>query len=94
MHVMVQDNPARRRFEVLVDGKLGGFAQYRVRDGAVVMTHTEIDPVHRGTGVGEQLARATLDQLRERGERVVPQCPFFARFVEANPQYADLVAVA
>jgi hypothetical protein len=94
MHVLVQDNPARRRFEVLVDGRPGGYAAYQVRDGAVVMTHTEVDPVHRGQGVGQQLARETLDQLRDRGERVVPQCPFFARYVEAHPEYADLVTVA
>ena len=94
MQTLVQDNPARRRFEILVDGGLGGFATYQVRDGALVLTHTEVDPAHRGRGVGNELARGALDQIRERGERVVPQCPFIARFVEDNPEYADLVAAA
>lgn len=92
MHVLVQDNPARRRFEVLVDGRLGGFAAYDVRDGAVVVTHTEVEPVHRGQGVGHQLARGTLEQLRDRGERLVPRCSFFARYVTEHPEYSDLVA--
>ena len=92
MHVLIQDNPAQRRFEALVDGRVGGFAAYDVHDGVVVVTHTEVDPVHRGQGVGQQLARGTLDQLRERGDRVVPRCGFFASYVAEHPEYTDLVA--
>ena len=87
----IQDEPDRSRFEILVDGKLAGFAAYRLRDGAVVLTHTEIDPGHRGGGLGAQLARGTLDTLRERGARVVPSCPFIADYIARNPEYGDLV---
>jgi len=75
-----------------VDGDVAGFAAYRVRDGQTVITHSEVDPAYRGRGLGAELARLTLDQLRESGARVVPSCPFFASYVVANPQYADLVA--
>ena len=90
--VTVQDNPDRNRFELLVDSAVAGFAAYRAQDGAVVITHSEVDPAHRGEGLGQELARQTLDQLRERGARVVPACPFFADYVSRNPQYSDLVA--
>jgi predicted GNAT family acetyltransferase len=91
MEYSVQDDPDKQRFEILVDGQRAGFAAYRVRDGAVVITHTQVDPEHRGAGVGAQLAHRTLDTLRERGVRVVPQCPFFARYIAEHPEYADLV---
>ncbi|GLH96964.1 GNAT family N-acetyltransferase [Phytohabitans aurantiacus] len=91
MNVLVADNPARRRFEILVDGGLAGFAAYRVRDGLIVFTHTEIDDAFQGKGVGAQLAAGALDQVRERGEKVVPQCPFIAAFVKRHTEYADLV---
>lgn len=91
MEMAVQDSPERHRFEILVDGELGGFAAYQVRDGRVVLTHTQVDPRHRGQGVGAELARRTWDLLRERGDRVVPSCPFMARFVAEHPEYADLV---
>jgi hypothetical protein len=87
----VQDNPDRHRFEITVDGDTAGFAAYRVRDGAVVITHTEVQPEHRGGGVGAELARGTLDTLRERGVRVVPSCPYFAAYIARHPEYADLV---
>jgi predicted GNAT family acetyltransferase len=88
---LVEDNPARRRFEILVDDSLAGFVTYRQRPGVVILIHAEVDPAMEGKGVGSALARAALDQIRERGERVVPRCPFIAAFIARHPEYADLV---
>lgn len=90
MDVSVQDSPEQHRFQVVVDGEPSGFAAYRLRDGAVVITHSEVDPRLRGKGVGQEMARRTLDLVRERGDRVVAQCPFFARYIAEHPEYADL----
>ncbi|MEJ3744771.1 GNAT family N-acetyltransferase [Actinomycetes bacterium KLBMP 9797] len=92
MNVVVADNPAQRRFEILVDDALAGFTAYQVRDGAVVFTHTEIDPAFQGKGIGAQLAGRALDEVRERGEKVVARCPFIAAFITKNPEYQDLLA--
>ncbi|WP_328460177.1 N-acetyltransferase [Actinoplanes sp. NBC_00393] len=88
---VVQDNPARHRFELLVEGEVGALATYHVRDGAVMILHTETAPEMQGRGLASELARQTLDQLRERGDRVIPSCPFFARYINEHPEYADLV---
>jgi predicted GNAT family acetyltransferase len=87
----VQDNPARHRFELLVDGEVAALATYHVRDGSVRILHTETAPGMQGRGLASELARQTLDQLRERGDRVIPSCPFFARYINEHPEYADLV---
>jgi predicted GNAT family acetyltransferase len=91
MDVQVLDNPDRGRFELLVDGEPAGQAAYRVRDGVVIVTHSEVDPAFRGRGLAGELARQTLDTLRERGDRVVPACPFFAKYVGEHPEYDDIV---
>jgi predicted GNAT family acetyltransferase len=91
MDVTVQDNPGRHRFELRLDGEVAGFADYRVRDGAVVVLHSEVDRAHRGQGLGGVLAKQTLDALRERAEKVVPACPFFAQYVADHPEYDDIV---
>jgi len=91
MDVKVQDNADRHRFEILVDGEVGGFADYRIRDGVVVVVHSEVDPAHRGQGLGGRLAEQTLTTLRERGEKVIPACPFFARYVADHPEFNDIV---
>lgn len=91
MDVTVQDNPDRRQFELLVDGAVAGLAAYRVRDGITVITHSQIDPAFRGRGLGGELARQTLDRLREQGARVVPSCPFFAKYVSEHHEWDDLL---
>ena len=87
----VVDVPEKHRFEVHLDGELAGFAQYRDEDGHFVFTHTEIDDAFEGQGLGSALARGALDEMRERGVRIVPRCPFIASWIERHPDYADVV---
>ncbi|KIR66056.1 GNAT family N-acetyltransferase [Micromonospora harpali] len=94
MSFLVEDNPARHRFEILVDDALAGFTAYLPRGEVLIFTHTEVDAKFQNMGVGAALMRATLDQVRERGGRVVPRCPFMAAFIERHPEYADLVTPA
>ncbi len=91
MSEQVTDNRAAQRYELRVDGELAGFVQYRVRDGVVVLTHTEVDPAFEGRGLGSALARAALDDVRASGRSVLPLCPFIAGYVRRHPEYVDLV---
>ncbi|MDG4801654.1 GNAT family N-acetyltransferase [Micromonospora sp. WMMD980] len=94
MNALVEENPAKHRFEILVDDALAGFTAYLPRGEVLVFTHTEVDDRYQGQGVGGALIRGTLDQVRARGGRVVPRCPFMAAFIERHPGYADLVVDA
>ncbi|PZM89803.1 MAG: GNAT family N-acetyltransferase [Actinobacteria bacterium] len=91
MSVLVEDNPARRRFEILVDGCLVGFAVYELRQDTVVFLRTEINEAQQDRGIGNDLVRRALEQVRARGERVAAECPFVATYLERHPDYADLV---
>lgn len=85
MAVEVTDNDSLHRFEIAVDGKVAGFAEYRTEPGAVVFTHTEIDPAFEGQGLGSRLAAAALQDVRERGLEIVPVCPFIAAYLKRHP---------
>lgn len=91
MSFLVEENPAKHRFEILVDDALAGFTAYLPRGEVLVFTHTEVDQRFQNMGVGAALVRGTLDQIRERGGRVVPKCPFVAAFIKRHPEYGDLV---
>jgi uncharacterized protein len=91
VNALVQDNPARRRFEILVDGTLAGYAAYEVRDGVIVFTHTKVFDEFEGQGVGGRLAQEALDHLRDRGDKVIARCPFIAGWIEKHPEYGDLL---
>jgi predicted GNAT family acetyltransferase len=88
---VVRDNPERSRYEVLVDGAVAGFAEYRLRPATIIFTHTQVDPAYEGRGLGSQLVRYGLDDARARKLRVRPICPFFASYIAEHPAYADLV---
>jgi predicted GNAT family acetyltransferase len=89
----VRDNTDNSRFELLVDGEVAGLAMYRRRgEDTIVVTHSEVRPAFRGRGLGNELAQRTLELIRSRGQRVVPICPFFARYVEEHPEYDDIIA--
>jgi hypothetical protein len=81
----------RDRYEIEEGGGPAGFAQFVNRPGRVILVHTEIDPQFAGHGLGGKLAAGALDDIRSRGLRVVPLCPFIARYIEEHPEYDDLV---
>lgn len=90
--VRVRDNPDDGRYEVLVDGEVGGFARYH-RDGdRITFTHTEVDDAHEGQGLGGTLVQGALDDVRARGLEVVARCPFVRGWIERHRDYADLLA--
>jgi predicted GNAT family acetyltransferase len=89
--IQVTDNPEERRYEVKVDGELAGASYYRDRDGVRIVTHTEVDEAWEGQGVGSRLIADALDDIRARGLRVTPVCPFAAAYIERHAEYADLV---
>ena len=89
--VTVADNPAASRYEVFVGDDLAGFATYRLRNDHIVILHSEVFPEFEHHGVASQLAGGTLDDIRRRGLRVVPQCPYFAKYVREHREYGDLV---
>lgn len=88
----VVDAVDRDRYEARVDGQLAAFAEYRLRPGRIVFTHTETDPAFRGHGVADVLVRHALDDARSRGLEVTPLCPYVAGWIGRHPDYADLLA--
>ena len=89
--LVVRDNPEELRYDALLDGRRVGLIRYRIEPGVVVLVHTDVDEAVEGTGVGSQLVRGALDDIRARGLRLVPLCPFVAAYLRRHPEYADLV---
>ena len=92
MATEVTHNPDKSRYELFVDDRLVGVADYRPMGDVLAFPHTEIVPGLRGRGYGAELVRGALDDVRRSGKQVVPYCWFVAEFVESNPEYADLVS--
>jgi predicted GNAT family acetyltransferase len=90
MEVEVHDVHQRQRYEATVGGRGVGFAAYRPDGPITVFTHTEVDPSCEGQGIGAELVRQALDDVREHGGSVRPKCSFVAAFLDRHPDYANL----
>ena len=89
----VQRNPAQQQFDLLVDGERAGLIRYRERgDGVLDLLHTEVDARFEGRGLGGQLVKGALEDIRGAGLKIVPSCSFIASWLERHPAEADLVA--
>jgi predicted GNAT family acetyltransferase len=66
MATEVRHRPEASRYEVLLDGRVVGVADYADRGDVLVFHHTEIDAPLRGRGLGAELVRFALDDLRAR----------------------------
>ncbi len=92
MSATVKKNETTSRYEIFVDGELAGFEDYTLSPGVIAFNHTEVLPQFAGKGVAQQLAREILEDARGSGLKVLPYCPFVAKFIAKNlGSYLDLV---
>jgi uncharacterized protein len=87
----VVDNPEQRRYELWLGATRAAFIDYLSEPGAILLVHTEVDPALEGQGLGGRLVAGALDDLRTRGLKLVPLCPFVRTYLRRHSDYADLV---
>jgi uncharacterized protein len=87
----VHDNTALSRFELDANG-VTAFVTYRLGDGVITLQHTETPPQARGQGIASKLIEGTLDLVRARGLKVIPNCSFVRAYIAKHPEDRDLIA--
>lgn len=66
------------RFVAQEGGSEIGELTYRLRDGIMLIDHTEVDPDMRGRGVARALVHAAVDVARQHGLRIDATCSYAA----------------
>jgi uncharacterized protein len=89
--IEVRDHPGALQYEVTVDGEPAGVIRYTLDGDVVTLVHTEVEPKYEGHGVGAQLVKGALDDLRLRGKKIVPLCEYVLAYLERHDEYRDLV---
>jgi|SRR5579859_1922708 len=86
----VVHNQAAQQFELLAGSDVG-LLQYRIRDGRMVVYHTEVPRHLERRGLAARMTHAALQFAREQKLRVEPRCPYTAAFFRKHPEYSDLL---
>ncbi len=87
----VSDDRQCRRFELDVAGTKA-FIDYRRAGNVVTLAYAYVPADLRGRGVGAALIAGALDLVRDRGEKVIPECSYVAAYLARHPRDQDLLA--
>lgn len=91
MSTRVSKDSDRNRYELRLDDRVVGVADY-MRDGeALAITHTGVEPRFRGQGLAGELIEFALRDMREADLRVLPYCSYVSDYIARNPEYLELV---
>jgi predicted GNAT family acetyltransferase len=82
----------RSRYEGHLDGRLTTVVDVRRQGDVVVVTHTGTEPAFRGQGLAGRTTEQVLADVRARGLKVEPVCPFTLDYFQHHPEVADLRA--
>ena len=85
----IELNIQKNRFEASVDGKLC-ILEYELEDGIIRMNHVRVPKEVGGRGIAGELTRHALDHAWAEGWKVIPNCPYVARWIERHPEYQTL----
>ncbi len=91
MKLPIEHLPDRGRFQTVVEGRTC-VADYRLDDGVMTITHTEVPPPLEGRGIAGALVQALLDHAQANGLKVLPLCSYARAWMQRHPETAPLRA--
>jgi predicted GNAT family acetyltransferase len=92
MEPKVIHNQASHRYEIWVDEKRVGHADYSLMPGEIHFVHTETDPAEQGKGYAATLMSEALSDVRANSKyKVVPICSYVVMYMKRHPDTQDLL---
>jgi predicted GNAT family acetyltransferase len=91
LDITVRDNPESQTYDAMVGDEIAGTMLYEHEGPRLVLTHTAVQTKYQHRGIATALIAAALNDIRAKGKKVTILCPIVSTFIDAHPQYADLV---
>lgn len=88
----VEFHPERHRFELTIDGHLSILEFRQLKNNALALTHTEVDPELEGKGVGSYLVKSAFEYIDQQHWTIFPYCPFVVTYLRRHPAWYRLVS--
>ncbi|TDE14201.1 GNAT family N-acetyltransferase [Jiangella asiatica] len=87
----ITDNRDVGIYEATIGGRTAAGLVYNQVGNRVILMAASVLPEFRGKGIAGRLISGVLDELRRQGKTATVSCPFTAAFVNAHPEYADVL---
>lgn len=69
------------------------FVSYHWQGDRMVMTHIEVDPSQRGTGIGARFATEVFETVENRPHEIRLTCPFLRKVAATRPEWRQKFAI-
>jgi predicted GNAT family acetyltransferase len=90
MSYQLIDNKEKKRYEFSLPEHTPLIEYIRTKD-KIYLTHTEVPTALEGQGIGTELVKQVLDDIKQKDLELVPLCPFVAAYIKKHPEYKALV---
>lgn len=91
--ITYEDLGNKGRYAARIEGiaEEGELTISKVTDTLIIADHTLVPDSMRGTGAGSALVNRLIADAREKGQRIVPLCPFVRAQSLRHPEWADVI---
>lgn len=80
-------------FSIRIEGKRAAELTYSVAGtDKIIIDHTQVGDVLRGTGAGLALVKAAINWARNMNYSVIPLCPFANATIHKHPELQDVLS--
>ena len=90
MKYKIVDNEERKRYEFQLSDH-APFIEYIKAQDKIYLTHTEVPKELEGKGIGTELVKQALEDIKAKDLTLVPLCPFVAMYIKRHPEWKELV---
>lgn len=90
MRYELTNNEHGRQYEFHIDGLMPKI-EYIKAGGKIYLTHTEVPRELEGKGVASSLVVQVLEDIQQKGLKLVPLCPFVISYLKHHPEWDSLV---
>lgn len=87
-----EDRPTGGTYRVTVDGHMAEMTFSRASDQLIIIDHTDVPEALRGKRVGNILLERAIADMRARGGKIFPLCPFAASQFRRHAEYRDVLS--
>ena len=84
------DNAEQKRYEFQLPEHTPLIEYIRTKD-KIYLTHTEVPVALEGQGIGHELVKQVLEDVKSKDLTLIPLCPFVAHYIKENPEWRELV---
>lgn len=85
------DNKEKKQYEFHIGEYMPKIEYIKSETGEIYLTHTEVPVALEGQGIGSQLIKKALGDIKSQGLRLVPLCPFVAGYIQKHPEWRSIV---